>query len=392
MPRTIIRNATVVLPDRLEKDHAVTFEAGKIVDVRPSREVEPSAADQTIDAGGDYLAPGFIDLHIHGVHDFLIDNGPDHLAEICKILPQYGVTSFLPTVAPLPKGEDAELLGSLTSVRSEGTEILGFHLEGPFLTHTGALPLEALGTADPDRVRSLIEAAKPYRVTFSIAPDFEGIMDLLPIMAEDGAPVFVTHTGANVAQSLAAIDAGARHATHFYDVYPLPEETDPGVRACGVVEAMLADPRCTVDFILDGVHVDPVAVKMALQCKGPGGVCLITDANIGAGFPPGKYPFGKEELEFAYPGAPARFSKKSRAPGVLAGSGLTMIQAVRNAVKMLDVDLPQAIRMASANPASVLGIEKTKGKIAPGFDADMVFLDNQLQVQQTWVGGKCCFK
>ncbi len=392
MPRTIIRNATIILPDGLEKDRTVTLEDGKIADIRPSQAPEPSAAEQTVDAGGDYLAPGFIDLHTHGVHELLINNGPDHLAGMCRILPRYGVTAFLPTVCSLPKGKDAELVGSLATVQSEGTEILGFHLEGPFLVLTGALPPETIGAADPDRVRSLIEAASPYRAIFSIAPDFEGIMDLIPIMAEGGGVVFVTHTAANVAQSQTAIDAGAHHATHFYNVFPFPDETELGARPCGAVEAMLADPRCTVDFILDGAHVDPVAVKMALQCKGPGGVCLITDSNVGAGLPPGKYGVGEGEVEFAYPGAPARMTEKTRLPGAISGSGLTMIQAVRNAVKMLDVDVPQAIRMGSTNPAAVLGLDKTKGKIAPGFDADVVLLDNQLQVKQTWVGGKCCFK
>ncbi|GAH07680.1 unnamed protein product, partial [marine sediment metagenome] len=243
---------------------------------------------------------GLIDLHTHGLHSYRIDNDPDDLDNICRLLPQYGVTGFLPTVCPRPKRQLAEFLGRLAKVQSKAAEILGFHLEGPFLSLTGALPPEAIGTADRERTRALIEAARPYKAIFSVAPDFEGIGGLIPIMAKNNTPVFMTHTGASVSQTQAAIALGAKHATHFYDVFPCPNETDPGVRPCGAVEAILADPDVSVDFILDGEHVDPVAVKMALQCKGPDKVCLITDANIGAGLPPGKYTSFGTEIEFAY--------------------------------------------------------------------------------------------
>ena len=128
-------------------------------------------------------------------------------------------------------------------------------------------------------------------------------------VAENDTPVFMTHTAANVNETLAAIAAGASHATHFYDVFPCPPVTEPGVRPCGIVEAVLADKNVSVDFILDGVHVDPIAVKMAMACKenGRGKVCLITDANVGAGLEPGKFTFGETgDIYFEYRGAPAR--------------------------------------------------------------------------------------
>jgi len=388
MSRLVIENATVVTAEALVPDSTVVCEGGKITACQADGEVAVRTDDEVVDARGAYLAPGLIDLHVHGTGEFLIDNGPDDLAEMCRALPRYGVSSFLPAVCPRPAGEDAEFLASLAKVRSAGAEILGFHLEGPFLTHTGALPPEAIGTADPARVRALIEAAGPHRAVFSISPDFEGIVELIRIMSAGGEVVFMTHTGADVEQTQAAIEAGARHATHFYDVFYPPAETDPGVRPCGAVEAILADPRVSVDFILDNEHVDPVAVRMALACKGPGGVCLITDANVGAGLPPGRYQFGHEEVEFAYPGGPARLTENSRYPGRLAGSGLTLDLAVRNAVKLLGVDVPQAIRMAGANPARVLALDDRKGRIAEGYDADMIMLDESLNVLQTWIGGE----
>ncbi|OGV61578.1 MAG: hypothetical protein A2498_11865 [Lentisphaerae bacterium RIFOXYC12_FULL_60_16] len=393
MSKTILfRHATLVLITELMPDGAVLCREGRIIRVGPDRELCKEAADQVVDLNGQWLAPGFIDLHIHGMHRHLIDHGPAALQAICDILPQTGVTGFLAGICPRPKGEDARFVASLASVRSSGSRILGFHMEGPFLTLTGALPKEALGAADPERVENLVSASQPYPTVFSIAPDFEGIIDLLPRMQSTGMPAFITHTRATVDQTLAAIDAGARHATHFYDVFPPPPETDPGVRPCGTVETILADPRASVDFILDGEHVNPMAIRMALACKGPDRVCLITDANIGAGLPPGKHDFlGGVEVSFTYPGGPARLTGKTHQAGTLAGSGLTLDLAMRNAIRLLDIDLPMAVRMVSANPAQVLGLDHLYGRIAEGLASDFTVLDQNRQVCQTWIAGRQVF-
>ena len=393
--RTSIEHVALVLEDGIREDSSVLMEGGEIREVRTSR--GGSAAErrgtEVIDGGGGYLAPGFIDLHLHGLMDLLIDRGPGDLAGICRLLPRFGVTGFLPTLTPLPAGRDAEFLRTLAGVRSEGSRILGFFLEGPFLSLTGALPREAIGVPTRERVSALIEAAAPYRAVFAAAPDLEGVLPLIPLMARDGTPVFLTHTAASARQTLEAIEAGVSHATHFYDVFPQPRETDPGVRPCGAVEAVLASPGVTVDFILDGEHVDPVAVRMALACKGPAGVCLITDANLGAGLPPGTYTgLGGTEVSFAYPGAPARMTANSPQPGALAGSGLTLDGAVRNAVRLLGLPVHLAVAMASANPARVLGLAGRKGRIREGGDADLVLLDRSLGVRRTWVGGVCRYE
>jgi len=364
----------------------INIDDGKIKsigDIKPEGELS--------DLGDSFIIPGFIDMHIHGIHYSLVDNGPDNLLEMCRILPQYGVTGFLPTVAPRPAGEDAAFLSELSGINTEGAQILGFHLEGPFLKLTGALPADAISESNESRVQSLIRAALPFKAVFSISPDVKGIEKLLPVMSSNNTPVFMTHTAASVKETQIAIDSGARHATHFYDVFPCPPISEPGVRPCGAVEAILADERVSVDFILDGVHVDPVAVQMALICKskGPGCVCLITDANVGAGLEPGRFVFlNTGEIEFAYRGSPARMVKNNE----LAGSGLTMDQALRNAVKWLKLTLPEAVNLVSANPAKVLGLERSKGKLDKGYDADLVILDKELNVRQTWIAGKKYFE
>lgn len=364
----------------------LVIEQGKIIEITQS---QPQG--EIIDLEDSYIVPGFIDLHIHGVHRALVDNGEDDLKEICRTLPMYGVTGFLPTLAPRPKGEDAEFLSNLSKVETQGTEILGFHLEGPFLKITGALGARAITGADDERVHSLIRAAKPHKAIFSVSPDVEGIDKLIPIMAENGTPVFMTHTVANVEETQRAIELGVRHATHFYDVFPCPSVTEPGVRPCGAVEAILADERVSVDFILDGVHVDPIAVKMALVSKksGPGKVCLVTDANVGAGLEPGQFSFGNlGDICFAYKGAPARSVKDN----TLAGSGLTMEQALKNAVKWLNMDLVEASKLVSLHPAKVLGLEHKKGLLKEGYDADFVVLNAELDILQTWISGECFYR
>ena len=375
----------IVTDSKIENGY-LTVENGRIVGL------EKAKPDNCIvDMGQAYIVPGFIDLHIHGIHTSLIDNGKEALADVCRILPQYGVTSFLPTLTPRPKGEDAQFLSELAKTTTEGAEIAGFHLEGPFLKITGALNSDTLAHSDTGRLVALIEAAKPYRAIFSISPDTAGIEKLIPLMAANNTPVFMTHTAATVEETQRAIELGARHATHFYDVFPCPAVTEPGVRPCGAVEAILADKRVSVDFILDGVHVDPVAVKMALACKenGNGKVCLITDSNVGAGLEPGHFVFGNSgEIRFACKGAPARSVKDN----TLAGSGLTLDQALRNAVKWLDINLCEAVQLLSANPAKVAGIDHKKGKLAAGYDADFVALNDKLEVLQTWINGKCFFK
>ncbi len=374
-----------IVTHREVQEGYLLVEDGKIAEIT---HIKPDVT--IIDCGNAFLLPGYIDLHIHGVHRYLVDNGEEDLKAICKILPQYGVTGFLPTLTPKPKGEDAAFLSRMASTETVGTQVLGFHLEGPFLKITGALDAKATTGSDEERVRSLIEAALPFKAIFSISPDAEGIEKVIPLMASNGTPVFITHTRASVAQTQRAIDFGARHATHFYDVFPIPDVTEPGVRPCGAVEAILADERVGVDFILDGVHVDPVAVKMALLSKrnGPGRVCLITDAMIGSGLGPGRYSFGSiSDVIFTGFGTPAR----SIEDNTLAGSGLTMDQALRNALKWLDIDLSEASKMVSLYPAEELGISNRKGLLQKGYDADFVVLNDNLEVQQTWIGGVCHF-
>ncbi len=393
MSEVLINNAKIITNNSILEKYSVYCVDDKIEKIIPYREGRTFPTCKTVDASGMYLAPGYIDLHIHGIRKLVVDNGKQELECMSEILPQYGVTGFLPTVCPKPSEvDDLNFLNSLSRVRSRGTSILGFLLEGHYLALTGAISIIPKNKSR-ERAESLIEALTPHKVVFAISPEIEGIVQLLPYMIKQGYPAFITHTAATYEQTKQAIEAGATHATHFYNVYPYIGDKEPGVRGCGTVEAILASPQVSVDFILDGEHVEPAAVKMALACKRKENVCLITDANISAGMPPGHYKgLGGTEVGVLYEGGPARMGNKTKYPGGLAGSGLTMDRAVKNAVKLLDVDIPQAVAMASSNPARVLGLQNNKGFIQEGYDADMVMLDDELDVVRCWVGGKCCYK
>jgi len=391
MSTLLIINAEVVMNDVILSNHTVYCVNGKIKSITPSKETDLMTADETLDAAGFYVAPGYIDLHIHGARGLAAHKSVEEVEGLSRVLPEYGVTGFLPTITPFSSEEkDLAYLRSLTGIVADGTSVLGYFLEGHFLQLTGAIA-NIPKNRTKKRVNDLIEAAAPYKLVFGISPEVEGIEQLIPEMTKQGFPAFITHTMANATQTKKAIEAGATHATHFYDVFPYPGNKENGVRGCGTVEAIMADPRANVDFILDGEHVEPIAVEMALVCKGRDNVSLITDANVNAGLPAGRYSgLDNTEIIVEYEGGPARIAD-GPLKGGLTGSGLTMDRAVRNAVALLGLDIPLAVAMGSANPARVLGLQGQKGYIKEGYDADLLLLDKELNVLKCWVGQKCCF-
>jgi N-acetylglucosamine-6-phosphate deacetylase len=385
MERLIIEQANVISGGRILENHTVICEDGLIAGVVPSA---PNAQGHKVDARGRYLAPGYIDLHIHGYGGKLIDKGREHLEAICRELPSHGVTGFLPTVCPIA-GDEIALLEDLAKVQSKGAVPLGFFLEGHFLALTGAIK-NMKSDHTPRRVERIKKALGSHKAVFGISPEIPGIVSLLPGMTEGGLPAFITPTKATYEETEKAIEAGARHATHFYDVFHYIGDQEGGVRGVGTVEAVMSHPGVSVDFILDGEHVHPGAVKMALACKGPDKVCLITDANLNAGYKPGVYRgIGGTEIIMEYSGGPAReYAGPGQKPGGLSGSGLTLDLAVKNAVKFLGLPLEKAVAMASANPAKVLGLENRIGKIETGYEANFSLLDKDYSVTACYIKGE----
>jgi N-acetylglucosamine-6-phosphate deacetylase len=367
---------------------------GAIVAIGPANR-EPGGVPRRIDGGGRLLTPGLIDIHTHGIEAFAYEVGPEQFTAASRRLGRYGTTSVLPTLYRAMSQPQMKKLEELAAAIASVTDVFvpGLHLEGPFLALPGAGAQTIAG--DVGLLDELLAAAGRRVAAMSISPEVPNVIPVVERLCERGIVPFITHTQATVEQTEATIDAGARHATHFYDVFPSPKETDPGVRPAGAVEAILADPRCTVDFIADGVHVHPTAIRACLAAKGWQGVVLATDSNVGAGLPPGVYPSPIGGAVRIAQGDAARIHEPGTPlDGALAGSGLTMDRGIANLLAWLHLPEEQVWAMGTRNPASLLRLPD-KGTLRIGADADLVLWDRTdggPRAWRTWLRGRCVYE
>jgi len=332
-----------------------------------------------------FVAPGFIDLQINGAFGFEVGTDPAALHALAARLPATGVTAFLPTLVSrgaadydLAFAAFDTFAGAAEATDATGAEAparaLGLHLEGPLLAaaRRGAHARPPIEQADAALVERL---ADPRRVrVVTLAPERDGVPALVARLSARGIVVALGHTDASFEAFTAAVDAGATLATHVFNAMsPLHH------RAPGATGAALTDDRVTALMIADGVHTHPAAFKLAVRAKGGGRLALVTDATPGAGLGPGVSHLGSQSVVIDQTSA--------RLPdGTLAGSTLTMDRAIRNAVAFAGLTAGQAVRLATAVPARVLGLGD-RGSLFAGARADLVLLDEALNVTATYVGG-----
>jgi N-acetylglucosamine-6-phosphate deacetylase len=326
------------------------------------------------------IAPGFIDAQVNGGFGVEVGEDPEAIRTLAARLPETGVTAFLPTVVTAPTGLYPHAFAAFAAARdATGARPLGLHIEGPFLSpqRHGAHRRSLVEHADPTLLDQLLDGDATRLIT--LAPERPDAPALIRRVRERGVAISLGHTDATYEQFVAGVDAGARMATHLYNAM-----SPFGHRAPGAIGAALLDDRVTVGIIADGIHAHPASFNLALRAKGASRIALVTDMMAAAGMPPGTYALSGQQV--IVDGTSARL-----ADGTLAGSLLTMDEAVRNMVRWTDVTIADALRMASAVPAYLLGFDRI-GQIGEGSDADLVLLDADLRVQATIVRGEVVYE
>jgi N-acetylglucosamine-6-phosphate deacetylase len=374
--------------ERIEQP-LLLVEDGVIVEAvsRAARAVPKGA--RVVDFGDALLAPGFVDLHIHGGAGYdVMQTDESGMAAIEQLLARHGVTTYFPTTVTAPLDQICAALERLASAikltaqeassRGRRAQPVGIHLEGPFLSHArrGVHPPENLVLPSVQTFDRLWQAARGRIRVMTIAPELEGAQEVIAAATARGVCVSLGHSDGDLESARAAVTSGARHATHVFNAMRPLHHREPGI-----LGQVLTDPRISADIIADGIHLDPTIVKLFLKAKGPDAAVLISDAISATGMPDGRYRLGTFDVDVQ--------DGKCMADGKLAGSVLTLDRAVRNVMQFADCDMQSALRLATLNPARVTGLKQC-GRLEAGAQADMVVLGPNSEVRNTIVGGEVC--
>jgi N-acetylglucosamine-6-phosphate deacetylase len=364
----------LLIDGRLRPGAVVVGEGGTIAAVLTAAEATPERLPPWVLEAG-IVTPGLIDLQMNGGFGFEVGASAEALRGLAARLPATGVTAFLPTlVSDRPQSYPAAFEALAEARGAPGATALGLHLEGPMIAarRAGAHAREAIEQADPALFDRAIALDLLRLVT--LAPERAGALALIGRLRARGVVVSLGHTEADLAQAVAGIDAGATLVTHLYNAMSPFEH-----RAPGTVGAALTDSRVVASLIADGVHAHPAALALALCAKGADRLALVTDATAAAGLGPGTFSLAGRTI--VSDGVAPRL-----ADGTLAGSALTLDQAVRNFVAFTGAAPEQALHMATAVPARLLGLTD-KGRLAAGYDADLVLWSDALEVTTTLLRG-----
>jgi N-acetylglucosamine-6-phosphate deacetylase len=373
----VLSAARLITPEDELSPGWVRIENGRIGDVGQGT---PSPTDDVQDLGDVTLAPGFIDLHVHGGggHSLTTEN-PREIEAYAAWAPSTGVTSFLATVVASDVDEGLRFARAIGEARPDrGANLLGVNLEGPFLNpeRNGAIPRSWIVPPDQQTFGRLHDACTGSLRLMTIAPEIDGAAAVAEAALTGGVAISVGHTDATFAIASEAFRRGSRHVTHAFNAMRPFHHREPGP-----LGAALESEGVTVEVIADGVHVHPAAVRWLVSAFGPSRVAIVTDGTPLAGRGDGSFKIAGAE-------ATVREGRSALADGTIAGSVATMDQLIRNIVNWGVCSLPDAIRMASAVPAKVAGFSERKAVIVTGYDADLVALGSDLRPTCSWVAGE----
>jgi len=383
----VVVNARVVAPAGTIERGYVHIKEDKIAAIGSVTDLAGQAEGvERIDAGGAWLIPGFVDVHVHGGanHDFM-DVDEEGIREITKFHASNGTTSMLATTLTAPREELTAVIALAADYMSKPmpyAKLVGVHLEGPFVNvkWKGAQNPAYILPPQPEWLEEWVDRFPGVVKLQTLAPEIEGSLDYIEKLAANGIVPSCGHTDATYDQIIAAADRGLRHAVHTFNAMTPLHHRNPGT-----VGAVLTDDRITAEVIADGHHVHPAGVKLITRAKGVHNVILVTDAMAAAGMPDGDYDLGGLPVHMKC--GVARLKENDS----LAGSTLTMISAVRFLVREIGVSLEEASLMASANPARQLGLADSIGTLEAGKQADFLLLNDDLDIQSTWIDGKKLF-
>jgi N-acetylglucosamine-6-phosphate deacetylase len=372
---TALVNARVLLPQGLREGLSVTIEGGRIRSVSS----EPPAGVAIVDCGGAMLLPGFIDTQVNGGGGVLFNDAPtvETIATIAAAHRRFGTTGLLPTLISDDLAVVAAAIRAVDDAIEAGVPgILGIHIEGPFLSFArrGIHDAGRLRRIDKDAI-ALLGSAKHGRTLVTLAPECVEPGDVAALVAA-GVIVAAGHSEAEYDTVRRAIGEGLSGFTHLFNAMsPLVN------RAPGMTGAALEDDRTTAGLIVDGHHVHPAVIRIALKAKGHERLMLVTDAMALTGIDDDHFLLQGREIR-------REGDRLVDAQGTLAGSTLTMTAAVSNMMAQTGIDLRRAVGMASATPAAFLGIADRTGAIAPGLSADHILVDDDWQVKRSWIAGR----
>jgi N-acetylglucosamine-6-phosphate deacetylase len=358
----------------------VLLEGGSIADVSPDDSLL-SDAGEVHEYTDSLLLPGFVDLQVNGAFGVDVATEPLRAAELSKALLATGTTSYLPTVISSAESLYEEVLPVLAAAEpSSGAEPLGVHLEGPFINvdKKGAHAAAHIVPPDPGLLAHLLDLGPVRMVT--LAPELEGAEELMTLASRRGVVVSAGHSGAPFEVAYEAFDASVAGVTHLFNAMSAMHHREPGLPG-----AAFAHPRVVCGLIADGLHVHPELVALAFRMLGPDRVCLVSDAIAAAGMGDGEYRLATR-IVYLDGGVPTLGS------GAIAGSVLTMSEAFRNILAFTGCKVPEAARMASTTPARLVGEGRRKGRLAPGYDADMAVLGADLSVETVWRAGEAAYE
>lgn len=390
MSSTALLARTIYTPQQRLEDGCVLLEDSSIRAVGPRAQIEIPPLARTYELSPGILAPGFLDIHVHGAGGRdIMEGSREALAVVGRTLLQHGTTAYLATTVTAPIDQTLRALETLSAtikllrMQANGAEALpvGIHLEGPFINpvRRGVHPAAFIQPASPALLRKLLEAGAGEVRILTLAPEIEGADELIALALEFGVVVALGHSDATCEQTRRASDRGARHAVHLFNAMRPFHHREPGI-----VGAALTDERITAELIADGVHADPAALHLALLAKGPGQLVLVSDGTSATGMPDGNYRLGSIPVT-------VQQGVCRNEEGKLAGSVLTLDRALRNILAVGGIGLSEALAMATLNPARLIGMDKRKGIIAPGADADLLWLDSALSLRGTVVRGHVHF-